>query len=686
MARTILDIVSEDMGAAAPVAGQAPVATNLEESAALMAPYAEQGVLASLGWNKPINNIYQEVPVEGEGGFRTERVMVDVDPAFKQWLSDNNISASRGGTDGLTITFFKDGQQVGQQVEPRGRDLLGEYMGIVGGVAGGAVAQAIAPTIAGSLGVSSATANVIANAAVQATSQLATTGNIDPTSLALQAVSTVVAPQIGQAVAENVNEAYQTLTGSKLDRSTVNAIANAAGSAAGTAIKGGDTQDVLQNSLAGAVASELRDAGINPGVSRAIGVYISTGDVTNAIVSGAAREVASSASAEGRAAASQEAGVQPQTVTLADGSVVDIDEKGNIYLEKPDGRTSLIGKASDLPEGMTLQQFAEQKLIETPPVQPSTGAEQVTVTGDLSAQQQQIIDTIKAEQKAAETPVPTPQEKAIAAPQQIEVTAQAPANVAAADLVTQTAEAAKPLAPVTPEAAPTQAPAQQVTVTGERLPREIVDVLEAAGIDYGGVPVQQVEVTGQIPVEPAVQPQQVEIQGRREPEPSTEPQRVDVTGQLVRDIIDETPSLQRVDVTGTRPTEVVDEVQRVDVVGQRPQEVVDEVQRVEVTGERPKEVVDEVQRVEVTGEKPKEIVEEVSGERPVRELYTSVSPRRRTPSTLAQTLQAPSIGVGFTQGLGASRSPGEIESEVTGKRRKNVWNEASLRLKDALGL
>jgi len=41
---------------------------------------------------------------------------------------------------------------------------------------------------------------------------------------------------------------------------------------------------------------------------------------------------------------------------------------------------------------------------------------------------------------------------------------------------------------------------------------------------------------------------------------------------------------------------------------------------------------------------------------------------------------------GTTTGLTSSRGEGEIESKETGKARKNVWNEASLRLKDALGV
>jgi hypothetical protein len=41
---------------------------------------------------------------------------------------------------------------------------------------------------------------------------------------------------------------------------------------------------------------------------------------------------------------------------------------------------------------------------------------------------------------------------------------------------------------------------------------------------------------------------------------------------------------------------------------------------------------------------------------------------------------------GTTTSLTGERGAGEIESKETGKKRKNVWNEASLRLKDALGV
>ena len=45
-----------------------------------------------------------------------------------------------------------------------------------------------------------------------------------------------------------------------------------------------------------------------------------------------------------------------------------------------------------------------------------------------------------------------------------------------------------------------------------------------------------------------------------------------------------------------------------------------------------------------------------------------------------------SVTTGTTVGLTGERGAGEIEGQGTGGKRKDVWNEASLRLKDALGI
>jgi hypothetical protein len=57
-----------------------------------------------------------------------------------------------------------------------------------------------------------------------------------------------------------------------------------------------------------------------------------------------------------------------------------------------------------------------------------------------------------------------------------------------------------------------------------------------------------------------------------------------------------------------------------------------------------------------------------------------------TVTTLGQALAAPLFPSAPVSGLTSYRGAGEIEGQKTGKPRQNVWNEASLRLKDALGL
>jgi hypothetical protein len=59
-----------------------------------------------------------------------------------------------------------------------------------------------------------------------------------------------------------------------------------------------------------------------------------------------------------------------------------------------------------------------------------------------------------------------------------------------------------------------------------------------------------------------------------------------------------------------------------------------------------------------------------------------------TPKAAAARPSTQALGqaLGTTTGLTAFRDAGEIESKQTGGKRRNVWNEESLRLKDALGV
>jgi hypothetical protein len=66
---------------------------------------------------------------------------------------------------------------------------------------------------------------------------------------------------------------------------------------------------------------------------------------------------------------------------------------------------------------------------------------------------------------------------------------------------------------------------------------------------------------------------------------------------------------------------------------------------------------------------------------------TAPKPKSRTTTDLGTTLQAPFYpSTTLGQALTGYRGAGEIEGKKTGKPRRDVWNEESLRLKDALGL
>jgi hypothetical protein len=91
---------------------------------------------------------------------------------------------------------------------------------------------------------------------------------------------------------------------------------------------------------------------------------------------------------------------------------------------------------------------------------------------------------------------------------------------------------------------------------------------------------------------------------------------------------------------------------------------------------------------EPTEEEPTE--EEEDGYRPDLFIYGGKSSRGgggRQTTRLGTTLQPPfSPSTTLGQALTGYRGAGEIEGKKTGKPRREVWNEESLRLKDALGL
>jgi len=124
-----------------------------------------------------------------------------------------------------------------------------------------------------------------------------------------------------------------------------------------------------------------------------------------------------------------------------------------------------------------------------------------------------------------------------------------------------------------------------------------------------------------------------------------------------------TPSLKEVTVTGKRePTTVQD----TDIT----------LPEVSVTG---------TPESDVSSQESKSPVDEQGRYRPSLFIYGGTKPSTlsQSLSTTVERIPTSSTTTGTSVGLGGR---GEIESKESGKKRQTVWNEESLRLKDALGL
>ena len=90
---------------------------------------------------------------------------------------------------------------------------------------------------------------------------------------------------------------------------------------------------------------------------------------------------------------------------------------------------------------------------------------------------------------------------------------------------------------------------------------------------------------------------------------------------------------------------------------------------------------------EVKAEEPKKEEPKKEPKKEAKKLYptvTSVPPPKRPGRQPIITGASPARLL--ADALAAYRPAGAIEGEESGKERQNVWNEKSLRLKDALGL
>ena len=163
------------------------------------------------------------------------------------------------------------------------------------------------------------------------------------------------------------------------------------------------------------------------------------------------------------------------------------------------------------------------------------------------------------------------------------------------------------------------------------------------------------------------------------------------------------PVAEEITVTAPReaPPPVISEVPEVTVTAKKeaPPSVISDIPEVTVTGKRlPKDtsVISDVPEMEITGQR-EPIPQKADTTQPTTKeaskvgqdlfIFSGQYPKDGAlQQALGTTFQAPFYPAASTSGLTSYREGGEIEGTETGGKRRNVWNEESLRLKDALGL
>jgi hypothetical protein len=521
------------------------------------------------------------------------------------------------------------------------------------------------------------------------------------------AVASLAVPGLGEIVGAAILDSLGVVGATAAVEAGVGAAALSAGS---VAAQGGSVEDVLKGAATAGFAS-----GINVGMGGGVAGAATGSFVGSAIQGGGVDQVLTNALAAGAGAGVQgvlgpaagtitrdlikTGGVSDQTLIIA--AVAEIGA-----FNKPGDRSAPIV------EGQPISPPAAE---ETPPTSISldlTGQESapapaatlppVTVTAPTIAPTVTDVDVMK--QIAAQQPA----------------TALPPVTVTAKpeEQVAPTVTDVPAIRPDTTAGLPTPAtelPPVTVTAKREEEPAPVVtDIPEVRPDTTRGLPA------------PTAQLDPVTIIGKREEEVSptvTELPPVTVTGQR-----EPTYQLDPVTITGRREEEVAPTVTELPPVTiTAPREPVYELPPVTVTGRREEEIAPtvtdippgatELPPVTVTAKREEEVAPtitdivaktmepppapppppapEVKAEEPKKEepkkeakkLYptvTSVPPPARPGRQPIITGVSPARLL--ADALAAYRPSGAIEGEESGKKRQNVWNEKSLRLKDALGL
>jgi hypothetical protein len=339
-----------------------------------------------------------------------------------------------------------------------------------------------------------------------------------------------------------------------------------------------------------------------------------------------------------------------------------------------------------------------------PPVVPETPAapapapvEEVKVTEPAEkTPDQAIIDLITPKAPVAAEPAPAPAPEPAPAPalvEEVKVTEKKEEPPVIIDT------SAPPLITPTPTVAetpsPTVAPTPELEVTA---PRPTVSPEDQPILDLitpkETPPIPELEVTAPRDEEVKVTAKRDEVPIIDTTTPPAVPDEMVVTAPRDEEV-KVTAKKEDVPIIDTVPEMTITDSKIPEMTITAPKEpaIIDTIPEIEVTDKRtPEMVITAPKEPTIIDTTTPDLVEPPAEEEPAPEepykpqitIFGGVPGKRKG---LPQTLQAPFYpSAGLTQALTAQRGAGEIEGDPSGKPRKNVWNEASLRLKDALGL
>ena len=499
---------------------------------------------------------------------------------------------------------------------------------------GSAIAESL---IANGIVTSQVAANVIGSVVVNTTASVAQ-GNSFEDALKNSLISAAV--NTGSVeVAKEVNKFVS-------NKAITDAIVSAGGSAVKTAAAGGTEQDIVRNmtgALAGSAASSAyQSAGDD--YTRSTGRLIGS-TVAGYVTSGGAGAITGALGELGSQSRGKVAGAIQDVVSPQDTGALPASQVAAMTPETDAGAAlPTVEVTAQRPADITGTNIISPASVTTAPA--AAALEPVTVTGkkpdDIT--DTDVINAISQEATpSAVAPViaPPPETAPIIAPpaalEPVTVAGQRTGDITDTDIINAITAEKTPDAVLPP-----------VTVTSTR-PADITktDIIEEPAA------LQPVTVTGKREEPQSLEP--VTITGKREEPLALEP--VTVTGKR-----EELPSLEPVTITGKRDGEL----EPVTITGKRD----GELDPVTITGKADEPAA--------TPEK-----EPAPKDKPYQPNLFILGGKQPKAPTKPTSVLGQALG---TTGLTASRGAGEIEDTSTGKKRKKVWNEETLRLKDALGV